>query len=199
MNITEFVTINFTAVVEIVDAVGGIYIDIDSNEIKHINNYINQIEDTVGRKTAKISTSGMQHLDGIQATAYCRIRATEGGDYKRTERMRTVLTATFEKAKQFNVKELNHFADIILPNLSTNIKVTDIYQAIPNILKYHVVQSAGWPYNVNGKMINNVWYGVPTNLEEDVIKLHYNLFETKNYEPSETVKQISNEISSKIE
>lgn len=199
LNITEFVAINFSAVVDIVDAVGGIYIDIQSDEIQYINGYIATLEGNVGRKTSRITSSGLQHLDGIQATAYCRIRATEGGDYKRTERMRTVLSATFEKAKQFNIGELNHFADIVLPHLSTNIKKEEIYQTIPNILKYHIVNNTGWPYNINGKTINGVWYGVPTSLEKDVSKLHDNLFGTKNYNPSETVKQISNEINSKFE
>ena len=198
LNILEFVTVNFSAVVETVDAVGGIDLNIEADEIQHLNGYIDQVETTTGKKSTRITSAGIHHLDGVQALAYCRIRATEGGDYKRTERMRTVLISTFEKAKTLNVGELNNLVDTILPHISTNIQKQEIYQIMSQILKYHVKENRGWPYDIKGSMINGVWYGIPVNLENDVSKLHYDLFGTEDYKPSETVKNISDEIINKI-
>lgn len=194
LNITEFVAVNFSAVVEIVDSVGGIDMDITADEVKYINKYINGIEKNTGKQSSNITTPGRHHLDGVQALAYCRIRYTDGGDYKRTERMRDVLVKTFEKAKTLNPSQINSVADTALPHIYTNIEKNKIYEAISQMFTYHVTESAGWPYNVKGSMIGGVFYGVPANLENDVSKLYYNLFGIENYEPSETVKSISNEI-----
>lgn len=197
LDITEFVTVNFSAVVDIVDSVGGIDMNIDSSEIEYLNGYINNVNKVLGKSSPHIDSAGTHHLDGVQALSYCRIRYTEGGDYKRTERMRDVLVATFDKAKTLNVGELNRLADIVLPHIYTNIQKNEIYQTISQILSYHVTESAGFPYDINGGTIGGVWYGVPVNLENDVSKLHDNLFGTENYEPSDTVKSISNEIISR--
>ena len=59
---------------------------------------------------------------------------------------------------------------------------------------YDIIESIGWPYATTGRTINGVWYGMPIDLEENVKKLHKEVFNEENYEPSETVKQISNKI-----
>lgn len=194
LNITEFVAVNFSSVVEIVDSVGGIDMDITADEVKYINGYIKGVERNTGKKSSQITTPGRHHLDGVQALAYCRIRYTNGGDYKRTERMRDVLIKTFEKAKTLNPVEINKVVDTTLPHIYTNIEKKKVSEAISQMFTYHVSESAGWPYDVQGQMIGGVFYGVPANLEEDVSKLYFDLFGIENYEPSQTVKDISNEI-----
>ena len=74
LNITEFVTVNFDAVIAAVDSLGGVYIDIDSSEIKYINDYIDATSQSSGVKSSHISSTGRQKLDGVQAVAYSRIR-----------------------------------------------------------------------------------------------------------------------------
>lgn len=194
LNITEYVAVNFSAVVELVNSVGGIDMEITSDEVKYINGYIKSIEKNTGKSSSLITTPGKHHLDGVQALAYCRIRYTEGGDYKRTERMRDVLVATFDKAKTLNPAQINTVADTALPHIYTNVEKSKIYEAISQMFSYHVVESAGWPYDIKGSTIGGVWYGVPVNLEKDVSELYSKLFGIENYEPSETVKSISNEI-----
>ena len=103
LDITEFVTVNFDAVAELVDSVGGVEIEIEPNEIKHINNYIIDVSKHTGKKSERITTPGKKTLNGVQAVAYSRIRYTEGWDYKRTERMREVLAAMLEKVKTKSV------------------------------------------------------------------------------------------------
>ena len=76
---------------KIIDKLGGIELDIDSEELQYINGYISDLNgiNNTSVSPTKVST-GLQHVNGTQAMAYCRIRYTSGGDYKRTERHREV-------------------------------------------------------------------------------------------------------------
>ena len=196
MNISEFVTVNFDAVITAVNAMNGVSINIDQNELKYINDYIDSTSQSSGVKSKHISKSGIQTLDGVQAVAYSRIRYTSGGDYKRTERMRTVIEAMLKKAKTLSVGQLNKFADTVLPRISTNISAGEIIGLIPSLASFDVTKSLGWPYDTKG-WSSDRWYGVPITLESNVKKLHQEAFEQSDYEVSETVKKISNQIVSK--
>lgn len=194
LNITEFVAINFDTVRVVVDSIGGVEIPIDSQEVKYINGYINSLNKQFGTSSANITTPGTYKLDGVQALAYSRIRYTDGGDYKRTERMRDVFMAVFKKAKTMNISELNNLANTILPHVSTNISENEIMGMIPKAISFNIKDSFGWPYETEGKMITKVWYGVPINLQKNISKLHESLFNEVDYEPTDTVKNISNDI-----
>ena len=181
LNIKEFVAVNFEAVKSIVDSVGGISMEITSEEVPHITG---------------IDKAGMYLLTGEQALAYSRIRHAEGGDYKRTERMRNVLAAVANKAKTFNATQLNKFADKVLPEIYTNIKQTEILSLIPEAASYKITKSIGWPYETQGITLDR-WYGVPITLESNATKLHQEIFEENDYIPSDTVKEINNSIIKK--
>lgn len=196
LNIKEYVTVNFDAVVAAVDALGGVTIDIDSSELNYINNYIDETSRVSGVKSSHVTKTGTQVLDGVQAVAYSRIRYTSGGDYKRTERMRTVIEAMMKKAKTLSIGQLNSFANTILPRISTNITSGDILGLIPSLASMSVDESIGWPYETKGITLDR-WYGIPVTLESNVKKLHQEAFEQADYEPSETVKEMSNAIIKK--
>ena len=196
LNITEYVTVNFDAVIAAVDALGGVTIDIEPNELEYLNTYINATSQSSGIKSSRITSAGKQKLDGVQAVAYSRIRYTSGGDYKRAERMRTVVEAMITKAKQLSIGELNNFANTILPRISTNISTTEIWTLLPRLFSIEIEESIGWPYDVKGITLDR-WYGVPVTLESNVIQLHKELFQEENYEVSETVKEMSNAIMKK--
>ena len=187
LNITEFVAVNFDTVHTVVDSVGGVDINIEQSELKYINNYITAADKQFGTSTQKVTTTGKQTLNGVQALAYSRIRYTEGGDYKRTERMRDVLIAVFEKAKTMSVSDLNSLSDTILPHVSTNININEAIGMLPQLTNINVNESIGWPYEVKGITLDR-WYGVPVTLEENVSKLHKDLFNETDYNPSDTVK-----------
>ena len=178
LDITEFVTVNFTATKDIIDAIGGVTLTITDAEAKSI---------------PRVSSGGTYLLDGEQALDYGRIRKIDN-DYKRTERMRNVVMAVFEKAKTMSVTELNKLVDKLLPEVYTNINTADIITLIPKIYSYKIVESQGWPYETRGIILGGVWYGPPINLEKNVIELHQELFGNENYTPTETVKEISNKI-----
>ena len=190
LNITEFVTVNFDAVIAAVDSLGGVYIDIDESEIKYVNDYIDATSESSGVKSSHITHSGRQKLDGVQAVSYTRVRYTAGGDYKRTERMRTVVEAMLSKAKTLNVGQLNSFADTILPKIRTNISTSEIWGLIPKLVSFKVTESIGWPYDTKGITLDR-WYGVPVTLQSNVERLHKEAFEQEDYEASDTVKEMS--------
>ena len=190
LNITEFVTVNFDAVIATVDSLGGVYIDIDESEIKYVNDYIDATSESSGVKSSHITHSGRQKLDGVQAVSYTRVRYTAGGDYKRTERMRTVVEAMLSKAKTLNVGQLNSFADTILPKIRTNISSSEIWGLIPKLASFKVTESIGWPYDTKGITLDR-WYGVPVTLQSNVERLHKEAFEQEDYEASDTVKEMS--------
>lgn len=196
LNITDFAAINFDTVHTVVDSVGGVTINIEPDELKYINGYIGALNKQFGTNAANVTTTGPQTLNGVQALAYSRIRYTEGGDYKRAERMRDVLIAVFEKAKTMSVSELNSLSDTILPHVSTNIDINEAISMLPQLTNIKVSKSFGWPYEVKGITLDR-WYGVPVTLENNVSELHKALFNEVNYVPSDTVKNISNSIINK--
>lgn len=196
LNIKEFVTVNFDSVAKAVDQLGGVKINITSEETKYINPYIDETSRVTGKTSSHITQAGTYNLDGVQAVAYSRIRYTAGGDYKRTERMRTVIEAMFTKLKTKNVAEINSFADKILPCVYTNISSGDIISMIPSMTKYKVGENIGWPYETKGKTMDR-WYGIPITLESNVTKLHKEAFGEEDYTPSSDVKSISDSIINK--
>lgn len=157
LNITDFVAVNFDTVHTIVDSVGGVNIKIEQDELKYINDYISANDRQFGTKTERITSSGWHNLNGVQALAYSRIRYTDGGDYKRAERMRDVLIAVFEKAKTMSVSKLNALSNTILPHVSTNIDVNEAISMLPQLTSIKVNESFGWPYEVKGITLDR-WY-----------------------------------------
>lgn len=181
LNVKEFVTVNFDSVKEIIDNIGGISMQITDEEVSHIPG---------------ITKAGTYNLTGEQALAYARIRHATGGDYKRTERMRDVLTAVANKVKTFNISQLNTFVDKTLPRVYTNITANDIFSLLPSVTSYKITDSIGWPYETKGITMDR-WYGIPITLESNVIQLHNKVFDEQDYIPSETIKKISNDIVAK--
>lgn len=181
LNIKEFVTVNFDAVKEIVNDIGGITMPVTAEEVRHIPG---------------ITSAGTYNLTGEQALAYARIRYASGGDYKRTERMRDVLTAVANKVKTFNISQLNTLVDKVLPRVYTNLSAGDIFGLIPSAPSFKITDSIGWPYETKGITMDR-WYGIPITLESNVSRLHQEVFNETDYTPSETVKQISNQIVTK--
>ena len=196
LNITEFVAVNFDAVMDIIDAIGGVSLDVDADELGYMNKYISDINIEMHRNSGKVSGTGYKDLNGVQALAYSRVRYTAGGDFKRSERMREVLTATFSKAKSLNLGQLNKLADILLPKIYTNVSSTEILGLLPTIYQYSMDTGDGWPYE-NKDYNPGVYYAAPVTLERNVQKLHENLFGNTGYEVSSKVKEYSQGIINK--
>ena len=204
--ITDFVTVGYHAIKECVDGMGGIWIDVDSEELKHINNYqVSIIRDTDIPKSEYIAVedAGYQCLNGLQAAAYCRIRQTHGSDYKRAERQREVLKAMEEQAKQMDYGELAKLLPKVLKYVYTGIDETDILELLKNINSYKIVDEGGFPTEdlrtaeTLGKAKGSCV--IPLGLEENVVWLHKFLFDKENYQVSDTVKEIDARIKIDVE
>ena len=182
LNIEDFVAVNFSSLPKIIDKIGGIELDIDSEELKYINGYINNINSINKTNSPAISSTGLQHVDGTQAMGYCRIRYTSGGDYKRTERHREVLTKIFEKILTMSPTAYPSLLSELLPIVSTSLDTAEIMDLGNKILSIGNVglEQERFPRDgyCEGKMINGVYYLI-FDKEATINQLHDYLFEDK--------------------
>lgn len=192
LDIKDYVTVNFEAVYQAVDAVGGVDIDISKAEQGDINRYIEELNKINGTKSPYIYKTGVLHLDGIQATAYGRLRMIDS-DYKRTERQREVMMALFEQVKKCSVSQLKDLVELLSPMVLTSLTNSEILDLVLDVAEYDIVDQTGFPFEKvaekNQKTGKDCVYA--DNLTLSVKQLHFYLFDDAEYEPSETVKKIS--------
>lgn len=161
LNIEDFVSVNFSSLPVIINILGGVDIEITEEELQYINDYINDINNRDGTASPNITYAGVQHLDGTQALAYSRIRYTSGGDYKRTERQRTVLEALFNKLTSASVSSYNSLLNKVLPYVQTNLNTGDILSLGTNVLGIgNNLEQDRFPRDgyCEGAMIDGVYY-----------------------------------------
>lgn len=199
LNITDYVTVGFQGVVDTVDALGGVEIDVDEAEINHLNNYQIGTSEAIGRKNqyTRVTKTGLQTLDGLQATSYCRIRYTAGDDFKRAERQREVIQAIADKVKGASASQLNDIANKVFGQTATSLELTEILSLLGDVKSYTIVANDGFPFDgmrTTGTIKGKGSLVIPVDLESNVVELHKFLFGTENYVPSESVKQYSAKI-----
>ena len=202
MYIKDYITVGFDGLIQAVDALGGVELDVSEAEIPHLNNYqISMVGTTDDGITfvaeegsyVPVTEPGLQKLNGLQATAYCRIRYV-GDDFRRTQRQRDLITAMIEKSKTASIGELTQAAEAVFPYVSTSLKVEDIFTMLSVVGDYQVTVSESFPFAGIRNGGNIKGYGscvVPTDLEQNVTKLHELLFDEQDYVPSEEVKKYS--------
>jgi len=197
--ITDFVTIGFEGLMEVIDSVGGVEVDIKENEIKHLNNYqasMYATEENPNNLTTDyvaVTQPGVQTLSGYQAVAYCRIRAV-GNDFGRTERQRKVLQAVLDKAKTLSPAQLNDIADDVFPMVATSLELSEILDLIGNVSTYEIVGTTGFPFDSNistGKIGSKGSCVIPMDLTTNVELLHEYLYPEIEYTPSPEVLEYS--------
>lgn len=197
LNITDYVTVGFGGLIDAINALGGIEIDVTESEISHLNNYQLCMAEEMGVSYIPVEKSGKQLLNGMQATAYCRIRYTKGDDFRRAERQRDVLSAMMTKAKGASVSELTDVVNAVLPQVETSLGVNEILSVLGSVAGYDVVVSDGFPfeeYRVGANVGSKGSCVIPNDLEENVIHLHELLYPEEQYTPSKQVQTISAEI-----
>ena len=200
LNITNYAIVNFKAVADLVDAIGGITVDVQQGEIYQLNKYTAATARNIGRKNYNlVKEPGVQTLEGVQAVSYGRIRKGVGDDFKRTERMRIVVSKVFEKAKTMTFSDLKKIIDMMVPQVKTSLKMNDILALGIRLPQYNISTGSGWPYKWSTGTINKVSYVFPVGLASNTIMLHQEVFGQMNYVPSATVNAISNEIVARIE
>lgn len=200
LNITKYATFNWAAVATAVNVFGGVDVDISKAEFKVINGFITETVKGTGIGSVHLKSAGMNHLDGVQAVAYARLRKMDT-DYQRTERQRLIMSLTMEKAKQADLTTLLGTVDLIFPMISTNVDMGTCISLAKNFNNYYLGETTGFPFQKDSKVMGKKGDCViPLNLEADVQQLHEFLFggseEGEAYTPSDTVKKISKKILS---
>lgn len=191
MNITDYITVNFSALTDVIDALGGVTINVTSEELNEVNRYAKDVARINGREWTKIEKAGEQTLTGVQATGYSRVRYLKGGDYARAGRQRTVIDAIIKKARHSGPKKLYNAADCFLPQIATSLSGTEFARLVSFFPLYNIESQDGFPFDKTNKTINKAAVVVCNTLPSNVKKLHEYLFETKDYNPSQTVVKIS--------
>ena len=199
MDITNFVTVGYKGLSEVINGLGGVYIDVDSEELKHINNYQVDVSNVLKCEYTPVTEPGYQLLNGVQATAYCRIRQTKGDDFQRAARQREVIQAIEEQAKKMDLATLTAVFNDCIDDIYTSLDSKDILDLIGNIMNYRIVEEEGFPQpdlRGNANMGAKGACVIPTDLQSNVIWLHQFLFEDTAYTVSDSVKEYSQKIIS---
>ena len=199
MDISKYVAVNFNALVDVIDALGGLDITLTDAEVVHMNNYCVETSKVTGADYTKIEpeVAGTYHLNGVQAVSYSRIRYTEGGDFQRTSRQRLVIEKIAEEAKKADLSTINKIIDAVFPEITTSFTSGEIVKMSAGLLRYSIGDNGGFPMdNETPDLIPGYQgsYVVPKGLEENVIKLHKFLFPDEDYTPTDTLKEISDHI-----
>lgn len=200
LDIQNYVTVDFGVVAEVVDLLGGLDIEIKEEEVEPLNKFVYETGQVAGKEAHFVGGSGIQHLDGVQATTYARIRSTAGGDFTRTERQRLVIEKIVEKMMKSDLATINKIIDEVFPTISTNFTMTEILSYAKYFNQYKLGENTGFPIDKATDTISGLGsIVIPVSLEDNVKKLHEFLFGTEEgYTPSDKVQSISNKIVARV-
>ena len=180
LNLNQFVSVNFSSLPKIIDSIGGISLNITNEELKYINDYINDLNAVNNTNSPNILVSGIQTVDGNQALAYCRIRYTSGGDFQRSQRHRTVINQLMEKCKTIPVSQYSSLLNEILPLVHTNLESSEILSLLLELssLKEKPLLQDRFPKDEDGKgqNIGGIYYYV-FDKKATTEKMHNFIFE----------------------
>lgn len=193
LNIKEFVVLDWKAVADTVDNMGGVEIEVKQNELRDLNRWGPETARNTNRTWHRINSPGKYNLDGAQAATYCRIRKTSGGDTGRNDRYKKVMAALLSRAKHSPGK-VNSTMDKVFPQIQTNMSTMQIMKMIPIMATMKIDKSIGWPYKYWGGIIRGKWLAVPKTLESNNKKLHKEAFDDPDYELSDQAKRINDMI-----
>lgn len=216
LNIQDYVALNFDGITELVDLLGGIDVTITQEEASFINGYINSYYEEIGEYNKMYThniqeVAGNHHLDGVQTTAYCRIRqlrfhlndgTTLNNDFGRAARQRHVINQMVSKAKSMGMDEVLGLAEQIFEDENevflTSIPYEDVVDLIPIVLEFTMAESQGFPnayqtYDKDGTFGQSL---LPDNLAQTAIELHRYLFDDYDYVPSKSLLGINEALCS---
>lgn len=200
LSLDGYVTVDFAAVAETIDLLGGLDIEMTADEVEHMNDYCVETSEATGKSYEEIyPEDGVHHLNGVQAVSYARIRKTAGNDFRRAARQRLVIYKMVEKAKNSSWTTLNKIVDTVCPMVATSLSKADILKMGMNMITYDIEDQSGFPTkHLEGETIKDAVGTdavLPVTLEQNVIALHQFLYpEETDYVPSATVQEYSDHI-----
>lgn len=206
--LTDYVTVNFKALADAIDALGGLDIEMTNAECIHSNNYNREVSEAQGVAYEAIpydeslgdDYSEVRHVSGALAVSYARIRYGGGDDAKRTSRQRIVINLMVQKLKQ-NPTKIPEILDKVMGNVSTSLSKNEILQIGMHAVTYTMGTSYAYPfqlcYGENVESALGVDVVIPVTLEHNVRELHEYLYPNLSYTPSAAVTEYSDYIARK--
>ena len=196
LDVEKYIACTFKALVLAIDAVGGMDIDVKEEELSYLNGYQVEIIKSTGIGSLAVEKAGRQHLNGTQATAWARIRYTDGGDFTRTERQREVITKLAVKLKKCDVKTLNKIVNQVFPEVKTNFSLKEILSYVPKVSHYAIGETIGFPTATSFTNLKDIGSCViADDFENDVISIHKFLFgQGTEYAGSDVIRSIAGKI-----
>ena len=162
IGIDYYAKVDFYSFVDIVDAVGGVMIDVDEGERNYVNGYLNEINALLGAPEGDgyLTSTGVQLLNGKQALSYARIRYI-GTDFQRTQRQREILQGAIVNAKAAGPKAILSLLDTVLPQIVTDIPEHDMTMLILKCVFY-----LGYDIGENRVPMDGTWWNEDVNGQE---------------------------------
>lgn len=217
LDITDYITVDFNAMVDIIDLLNGITLTITQEELEAMcgthrvgtdesgdpiyeqsENYLETVAEAANQKPDYNLVAGTQNCSGVTAVAYCRVRYTSGDDYRRSERQREVISQIIAKAKESDPETLVKIINTVFGEIATSYSNMQLLTMASQFASYELVDSAGFPFYKNTKSVGKSGSCViPCDLVDNVKHLHEFLYQDMTYEPTDTVEAISKEITNK--
>lgn len=197
LDIQDFIAIGYEGLKGVVDGLGGVYLDVDEQELKHINNYQYSIDKILKCGYREVTKTGYQKLDGMQAAAYCRIRYRTGDDFSRAASQRELIQAIEERIKEVDLATLTKVFEEVMGHVVTSLTTDDIHPYLSQVSNYKIVDEGGFPeasMRTTGNIGSKGSSVIPADLESNVVWLHEFLFGVEDYKVSDKVKEYSGQI-----
>lgn len=200
LDIKEYVSFDFNAVAEAVDLLGGVEVEISTEEAVAMQGYQEEVAEMTGKKSKELNVGGTYNLDGVQAVSYARLRYVGNGDFQRTERQRLIVNKMVEKALASDLGTINELIDTIFPEVKTSLTKTEILSLAKDAFGYSMGENTGFPFDQETGSYKVSYQSkkascvIPADLASNVKQLHEFLYGTTDYEVTESVQNISDEI-----
>lgn len=200
LDIKEYVAFDFNAVAEAIDLLGGVEVEISTAEAVAMQGYQDEVAGMTDKDNELLYQGGTYNLDGVQAVAYARVRYVGNGDFERTERQRLVVNKMVEKALASDLGTINELIDTVFPEIKTSLSKAEILSLAKDALNYSMGENTGFPFDQETGSYKVSYQKkkascvIPADLASNVKQLHEFLYGTTDYEVTQSVQNISDEI-----
>ncbi len=197
LDITDYITVDFNAMAEIINALGGVEVTIEEDEINSLNKNLAEQIGISGKYSDGVHEAGAQVLNGQQAVAYTRIRSNAKGDITRTERQRTVLLALIDKMINADSTTIANLIDVSFDCISTSFSKDEVEKLAKDIADYKVTGNTGFPFAYDFATLAEKGNVIAAaDMSANITALHEYLYGNTAYTPSANAASISAELSS---
>lgn len=196
LKITDYITVDFNAMSSIINALGGVEITIEEEEVNSLNKNLAEQIAISGEYSNGVHSAGKQLLNGQQAVAYTRIRSNAKGDITRTERQRIVLLGLISKLGNAGTDTIRNLLDVSFSCISTSLTKTEAEELAKNVASYKITGNTGFPFAYSFASLEDKGSViVPADMAANVTALHAWLYGDSGYSVSTTAAAISKTIA----